>query len=178
MPYAANADLPDSVREALPARAETIWREAFNSAAEQYGEGDEGRLTAVAWSAVRRAGYGRAPDGRWMPRSDLVRITYRPTERMSQNAARALEVRATKPPSQRGMTPVGLARARDLANGRPLSFSTVQRMYSYLRRHEVDKQGATWDEQGKGWQAWQGWGGDSALRWSASILREALGDAG
>ena len=178
MPYAANADLPDAVKDALPSRAETIWREAFNSAAEQYGEGDEGRLTAVAWSAVRKSGYGRAPDGRWMPRSELERITYRPTERMSQNAARALEMRATKPPSQRGMTSVGLARARDLANGRPLSFSTVQRMYSYLRRHEVDKQGATWEQQGKGWQAWQGWGGDAALRWSASILREALGDAG
>ena len=177
MPYAANEDLPDSVREALPARAETIWREAFNSAAEQYGEGDEGRLTAVAWSAVRKSGYGKGPEGRWLPMSELQRITYRPTERMRQNAALALEVRATKPPSQRGMTPVGLARARDLANGRPISFSTVQRMYSYLRRHEVDKQGKTWDERGKGWQAWQGWGGDAALRWSASILREALGDA-
>lgn len=176
MPYAANEDLPDSVQEALPSRAETIWREAFNKAHE--ADDDEGRAAAIAWTAVRKAGYGAAPDGRWLPRSELERITYKPTERMQQNAAMALEVRATKPPSQRGMTPVGLARARDLANGKPLSFKTIQRMYSYLKRHEVDKQGKTWDEKGKGWQAWNGWGGDAALRWSASILREALGENG
>lgn len=175
MPYDSNADLPKTVRDALPSRAETIWREAFNSVHESTD--DEGRAAASGWAAVRRAGYGQAPDGRWLPRSELEGITYRPTERMRQNAARALEVRASKPPSQRGMTPVGLARARDLANGRELSFATVQRMYSYLRRHEVDKEGKTWDDKGKGWQAWNGWGGDAALRWSAAILREALGDA-
>lgn len=176
MPYASNADLPAQVREALPSRAQTIWREAFDGAYED--DPDDGRSAAIAWAAVRRAGYGAGPDGRWLPQSELQRITYQPTERMQQNARRALEVRATKPPSQRGMTPVGLARARDLANGRPISFATVQRMYSYLRRHEGDKEGATWDEQGKGWQAWNGWGGDAALRWSASILREALGADG
>jgi cation transport regulator ChaB len=176
MPYASNAELPQDVQDALPSRAETIWREAFDAAYER--NPDDGRSAATAWSAVRRAGYGKGPGGQWLPQSELRRITYQPTERMSQNAARALEVRASKPPSQRGMTPVGLARARDLANGRPISFATVQRMYSYLRRHEVDKEGATWSEQGKGWQAWQGWGGDAALRWAAAILREALGDAG
>lgn len=175
MPYASNADLPGSVREALPPRAQTIWREAFDRAYED--DPDDSRSAAIAWAAVRRAGYGKGPGGQWLPQSELQDITYAPTERMRQNAARALEVRASKPPSQRGMTPVGLARARDLANGRPISFATVQRMYSYFRRHEVDKEGATWDERGKGWQAWQGWGGDAAYRWAANILQEALGDA-
>jgi hypothetical protein len=37
----------------------------------------------------------------------------------------------------------------------------------------VDKQGETWDEQGKGWQAWNGWGGDEGWAWVKSILKEA-----
>jgi len=77
---------------------------------------------------------------------------------MAANARRALEVRAEKPPSQRGMTSVGIARARQLMNREALSEDTVRRMKAFFDRHEVDKQGATWDEQGKGWQAWNGWG--------------------
>ena len=30
---------------------------------------------------------------------------------------------------------------------------TVRRMKAFFDRHEVDKKGSTWDEQGKGWQA-------------------------
>ena len=68
------------------------------------------------------------------------------------------------------MTPVGIARARDLMNGKSLSFSTVKRMLSYFQRHEVDKQGSTWSEQGKGWQAWMGWGGDPGYSWARKIV--------
>jgi hypothetical protein len=70
------------------------------------------------------------------------------------------------------MTPVGLARANQLANRDPVSLDTVQRMVSYFARHEVDKQGATWDEQGKGWQAWHGWGGDEGRTWANQIMKE------
>jgi hypothetical protein len=41
-------------------------------------------------------------------------IDFTPPEGAREAAKRALEVRETKPPSQRGMTPVGIARARDL----------------------------------------------------------------
>ena len=98
--------------------------------------------------------------------------TYTPPVAVARNAQRALDVRATKPPSQQGMTPVGLARARQLANRDPVSLDTVQRMVSYFARHEVDKQGATWDEQGKGWQAWHGWGGDEGRTWANQIMKE------
>lgn len=98
--------------------------------------------------------------------------TFTPPATVADNARRALEVRASKPPSQRGMTPVGLARARQLANRQPVSLDTVQRMVSYFDRHEVDKAGATWDEQGKGWQAWMGWGGDEGRTWANRILQE------
>jgi DNA-binding ferritin-like protein len=98
--------------------------------------------------------------------------SFTPPQSVADNARRALEVRAEKPPSQRGMTPVGIARARQLANRSPLSLDTVRRMVAYFDRHEVDKQGSTWDEQGKGWQAWMGWGGDEGRTWANRILEE------
>ena len=96
--------------------------------------------------------------------------SYKPTQAMAENARRALEVREEKPESQRGMTDVGLARARDIMNRRNLSFDTVKRMKAYFDRHEIDKQGETWDEQGKGWQAWNGWGGDEGRTWANNIV--------
>lgn len=45
-------------------------------------------------------------------------------------------------------------------------------MLAYFSRHEVDKEGATWDEQGKGWQAWHGWGGDAGFRWARRIVAQ------
>lgn len=97
--------------------------------------------------------------------------SYRPNVSTARAAQRALDVRREKPPSQRGMTAVGVARARDLANRRPVSLDTVKRMLSFLSRHLVDKQGSTWSEQGKGWQAWHGWGGDAGGRWAMSVVR-------
>jgi hypothetical protein len=96
--------------------------------------------------------------------------TYIPTNAIAANAKRALDVRETKPASQRGMTSVGLARARDLMNKRPQSEDTVRRMKAFFDRHEADKQGETWDEKGKGWQAWNGWGGDEGYAWATAIV--------
>jgi hypothetical protein len=97
-------------------------------------------------------------------------IDFTPPQGARDAAKRALDVRETKPPSQRGMTPVGIARARDLQNGVKLSPDTVRRMLNFLTRHEVDKKGATWDEQGKGWQAWHGWGGDAGFSWARKVV--------
>ena len=97
-------------------------------------------------------------------------IDFTPPQGARDAAKRALEVRETKPPSQRGMTPVGLARARDLQNGVKLSPDTVRRMLSFLARHEVDKKGSTFGEQGKGWQAWNGWGGDAGYSWAKKVV--------
>lgn len=99
-------------------------------------------------------------------------IDFTPSKGAQEAAARALEVRAEKPESQRGMTAVGIARARDLKNGVELSPETVRRMLAYFTRHEVDKQGETWDEQGKGWQAWNGWGGDAGFAWARKVVNQ------
>jgi cation transport regulator len=60
MPYSRNSDLPDSVKNNLPEHAQDIYREAYNSAWDQYKEPDERRSDAsreetahaVAWAAV------------------------------------------------------------------------------------------------------------------------------
>jgi hypothetical protein len=99
-----------------------------------------------------------------------------PPESVAANARRALEVREGKPESQRGMTAVGVARARDLSNRKALSIDTLRRMVSFFERHEVDKKGETWDEQGKGWQAWYGWGGDEGWSWARGIVAKEDGE--
>ena len=99
-------------------------------------------------------------------------VDLRPTEEMAKNAARALDVRRAKPQSERGMIAVGLARARDISNRVDLSPDTVKRMVSFFARHEVDKQGSSWPEQGKGWQAWNGWGGDAGFAWAKRKVKE------
>ena len=93
-----------------------------------------------------------------------------PPPKVASNARKALEVRESKPESQRGMTAVGLARANDLASRTRLSEETVRRMVRYFDRHQSDKKGETWDEQGKGWQAWHGWGGDAGWTWARRIV--------
>lgn len=97
-------------------------------------------------------------------------IDFTPPQGARDAAKRALDVREGKPASQKGMTPVGIARARDLMNGVKLSPDTVRRMKAFFDRHEVDKKGATWDEQGKGWQAWNGWGGDAGYAWARKVV--------
>ncbi|MGE5203605.1 MAG: ChaB family protein [Acidobacteriota bacterium] len=58
MPYAHNCDLPPAVRAHLPARAQDIYREAFNHAWAEYADREPKRLEEiahrVAWAAVKR----------------------------------------------------------------------------------------------------------------------------
>ncbi|ABG05699.1 ChaB [Rubrobacter xylanophilus DSM 9941] len=63
MPYEKIGDLPDSVRNNLPRHAQEIYKEAFNSAEEQYGE--ESRAHRVAWSAVEQK-YEKNERGEWV----------------------------------------------------------------------------------------------------------------
>jgi hypothetical protein len=99
-------------------------------------------------------------------------ISFSPPQSVRAAAKRGLEVRASKPPSERGGTAIGVARARDLSNGKDVSPDTARRMKAYFDRHEIDKKGSTWSEQGKGWQAWHLWGGDPGQAWSAKLVRQ------
>jgi cation transport regulator len=64
MPYQSRTDLPESVRDNLPAHAQDIYKEAFNSAWDQYGH-DESRAHRVAWGAVERK-YHKNQSGKWV----------------------------------------------------------------------------------------------------------------
>lgn len=99
--------------------------------------------------------------------------TYTPPAEVAANARRGLELREEQPPSNRGGTEVGLARARQLANRDPVSLSTIKRMASFFARHEVDKQGEGWGKDSKGYQAWLLWGGDAGWAWAKSVIRKA-----
>jgi len=96
--------------------------------------------------------------------------TFKPTQRMASAARRGLRLRDK---FKRGGTEVGVARAHQLAEGKPLSESDVKSMYSYLARHEVDKKaaGERWDsdsDPSAGFIAWLLWGGDAARTWVES----------
>lgn len=134
---------------------------------------DQDQAVAIAYSMCAEGKSLEDIEAERGPRVKAISdIDTKPPKGVADNARRALEVRATKPESERGMTAVGIARARDLANRKPLSEDTVRRMLAYFERHEVDKQGSTWDEQGKGWQAWNGWGGDDGWAWARRKVDE------
>lgn len=69
-------------------------------------------------------------------------------------------------------TDVGKQRANQLAKGEPISMETVQRMYSYLSRHEKDLQASKSYSDGCGKLMYDAWGGKSALSWSKSKLEQ------
>ncbi len=73
MPYKKNKDLPEDIKEHLPEHAQDIYREAFNSAWDQYKDpkerrGKESREAVshkVAWSAVEQK-YHKDKSGEWV----------------------------------------------------------------------------------------------------------------
>ena len=100
-------------------------------------------------------------------------INLKPTEGMVAEAKRGLEWRKEH---GRGGTEVGVARARDIINGRELSPSTVRRMYSFFSRHEVDKSGKGFDKGEEGYPsagriAWALWGGDAGFSFSRAKVK-------
>jgi cation transport regulator len=76
MPYKSNSELPDTVRNNLPEHGQDIYREAFNSAWEEYKAPSERKDNAsreetahrVAWSAVKKV-YEKNSKGDWMEKS-------------------------------------------------------------------------------------------------------------
>lgn len=101
-----------------------------------------------------------------------------PPQGAREEARRGLEWRKE---FGRGGTEIGVARARDISNGRALSDDTIGRMVSYFARHEVDKQGEGWSPGEDGYPsagriAWALWGGDPGRTWANSIQRRTDGD--
>ncbi len=77
MPYDKRSELPDSVRNNLSGHAQDIYKEAFNSAWDQYEDPEDRRGDAsreetahrVAWSAVK-ASYEKNDNGNWVKKDE------------------------------------------------------------------------------------------------------------
>ena len=94
---------------------------------------------------------------------------YTPPQEVRSAAKRGLELREKH---NRGGTAVGVARARDLSNGKSIPIETINRMISYFARHEVDKKGEGWGVDSAGYIAWLLWGGDPGRSWATRIKNE------
>jgi cation transport regulator len=77
MPYKTLTELPESVRDNLPEHAQEIYKEAFNSAWEEYanlaarrdGASQEEVAHRVAWAAVKQK-YEKDEHGRWVAKRE------------------------------------------------------------------------------------------------------------
>lgn len=101
-------------------------------------------------------------------------ISFSPPKSVRAEAQRGLEWRREY---GRGGTAVGVARARDLANGRDISPQTARRMKAYFDRHESDAQGEGWSPGEDGYPsagriAWAMWGGNAGRAWSSRLVRQ------
>ena len=73
MPYKKKSDLPDGVKDNLPAHAQDIYKEAYNSAWNEYKDPDDRRDDAsreevshrVAWAAVKKK-YEKNDNDKWV----------------------------------------------------------------------------------------------------------------
>lgn len=74
MPYSKTSELPASVKSVLPSHAQDIYKEAFNSAYDEYKDSSQRRGTTgreevahrVAWKAVKSK-YHKGDDSKWHP---------------------------------------------------------------------------------------------------------------
>lgn len=86
----------------------------------------------------------------------------KPPKFMQENAKRGLELRR----ESKSATDVGIARARDLSNGKSVSLKTLKRMNSFFARHlsQWKKEGSP--KEGNRYIALLLWGGtDNAHKW-------------
>jgi len=102
-------------------------------------------------------------------------IDRKPTKQMMREAKKGLELRKE---FGRGGTEVGVARARDIMNGKNLSIETIKRMYSFFSRQEKSiKNGEGFKKGDKGYPsagkiAWLLWGGEGGFDWAKRKVKE------
>lgn len=101
--------------------------------------------------------------------ADDTEDSFTPPQAVREAAELGLELRRQ---FKRGGTEIGVARARDLKNGKAISRKTIARMVSYFARHAVDAQADGWEDRenpSAGWIAWLLWGGDAGRKWSNDV---------
>lgn len=101
-------------------------------------------------------------------------IDTKPTKGMIEEAKRGLQWRKEY---GRGGTAVGVARARDIANGKNLSIETIKRMNSFFARHDKNKNAEGFEPGEKGYPsagriAHALWGGTPGKSFAAKKVKE------
>lgn len=133
----------------------------------QYNDDDEWGLISEEWVDTTKSNFHEF--------KSLKDIDTKPSKGMVEEAKKGLKWRKEH---GRGGTMVGVARARDIANGKNMSISTIKRMYSFFSRHEkATKKGKGFEigEDGfpsAGRIAWALWGGDAGFSWSKKKVAE------
>jgi hypothetical protein len=155
---------PDETREAFMSRCIPVEIRA-----------GKGRDQAIAICASKFSEYGEVEE------PDVAATkgdSFKPNTGMVKEAKLALEWRSE---FGRGGTPVGIARARDIANGSSLSYDTVKRMKAFFDRHQKNKSAGGYRPGEKGYPsngriAWALWGGDAGYSWAKAIVRRVEGE--
>lgn len=169
MPYDRNSDLPDGVKNALPARAQTIWRIAFNRA--DNGNTSEESCFKIAWGSVKRAGWEKGSDGSW---TRLAKErTFRPPEAVQNNVLRGLDMSEEIQPDEESM-----AFAKEMKTGDGIPLSRVAQIHDYLADRlagfrEISK--SQEPSKSKETVEWLCSGGTPGLFWTGRVL-EKFGD--
>jgi|11_taG_2_1085331.scaffolds.fasta_scaffold00231_15 hypothetical protein len=88
------------------------------------------------------------------------------------NAQKVLDWKKKYSSEVKGMTPVGWARARQLATKSEIGLSTVKRMAAFARHRKnavvaPEYKSTPWKD--RGYVAWLGWGGTSGVDWAIKI---------
>ena len=88
------------------------------------------------------------------------------------NAQKVLDWKQKYGSEVKGMTPVGWARARQLASKSEIGLSTVKRMAAFNRHRKnadvaPEFKSTPWKD--RGYVAWLGWGGTSGIDWAVKI---------
>lgn len=91
---------------------------------------------------------------------------YKPPQAAMAAAKRGLELRREY---GRGGTAVGIARARDIANGRSLSLDTIGRMVSFFARHAAYRENHDENPPSNSLISWLLWGGDAGRAWANRV---------
>jgi HK97 family phage prohead protease len=101
-------------------------------------------------------------------------IDFKPPQGAREEAEKSL---AWRREFGRGGTAVGIARARDLANGVEVSPSTVRRMKAFFDRHQKNKSAPGWSPDEDGFPsnsriAWAMWGSDAGWSWAKKVVEQ------
>jgi len=164
----AQAAKPDKVAKARAAKVKKLDSQIARLSQRLEGESDGAKAQA----------YKKQIDALTSARDKLTTTKsykaidgHKPPQGVREAAKRGLELRSQ---FNRGGTAVGIARARDLSNGKNVTDSTIKRMNSFFARHAVDRRPGWGDPSNptNGYIAHLLWGGDAGKAWARKVSRQ------